>query len=70
MKSRLWIIIGIIVFVAVMIPLNVSIYKDDQSYVLFCKHLVFSNSRTCTVLWHETEPLGDGNYDSETNSNK
>ncbi|MCV0409652.1 hypothetical protein [Nitrosopumilus sp.] len=66
MKTKFLIIICIAVFVAVMIPLNFSIVKDDQSYVLFCTHYVFSNSRTCTVLWHETESLDDSSYDSES----
>ena len=38
-----------------MISLNFSIEKDAEQYVLFCNHWIFSNYKTCTVLWRETD---------------
>lgn len=56
MKTRLLIIIiGIAVFAAVFIPLNFSIEKDAQSYILLCNHWIFSTYMECTPLWNESE---------------
>lgn len=56
MKTRIKITIGAIaIFAGIILLSSFSIQKDDQSYVLFCNHWVFSGHKSCTVLWNESE---------------
>ncbi len=55
MKTRLLIIFGIFIFVGVILLSSFSIQKDDQEYVLFCTHWIFSDRTTCDVLWNESD---------------
>lgn len=56
MKTRFLIIIGVIIVAGIIFLLSFSIEKDDESYVLFCNHWVFSDYKTCKVLWREHVP--------------
>ena len=55
MKTRLLIIFVIFIFVGVILLSSFSIQKDDQEYVLFCTHWIFSDRITCDVLWNELD---------------
>lgn len=55
MKTRLLILIGISIFTGVILLSSFSIQKDDQGYVLFCTHWIFSDRITCDVLWNESD---------------
>lgn len=56
MKARLIIIIGISISAGILLLLSFSIEKDDEAYVLFCNHGVFSDYKTCKVLWGDQMP--------------
>lgn len=47
------VIITIIIFAGIMIPMNFSIEKDDESYILFCNHWIFSDHKECKTLWDD-----------------
>jgi hypothetical protein len=59
MKTRLLIILGMSILAGIILLSSFSIEKDNESYVLFCNHWAFSSYKTCTVLWHEIDPLSD-----------
>ncbi|MCV0391957.1 MAG: hypothetical protein K5790_01540 [Nitrosopumilus sp.] len=55
MKIRFLIIVGISISVGVILLSSFSIQKDEQAYVLFCNHWIFSDRITCDVLWSESD---------------
>ena len=71
MKTRVLIVIGISIIIGAVLLSGFSIQKDEQEYVLFCTHWMFSDRTTCDVLWNESNqdtpvmqsPMAEGEWE-------
>ena len=60
MKSKFLVIIGV-VFVSILIMLNHHVeYFEVESAYGFCEQYLFSDSKTCTIIWQKPDCPGGG----------